>query len=447
MHVLPVVLLLLLPSLAPAQGNGVTLMSRTDQYSDYNDVWGYTAPDGREYAILGTTTGTAIYNCTNPSAPYRTGFISGDFSTWRDMKTYREYAYIVTEGGRGVQIISLADPENPFLVKKWGNSAVDHAHNIAIDLDRGMAYIAGESTGMPVLDLSDPENPVKVATYTAFYVHDLHVQDGLAHLAEIFDGRYRIVGVDNLPSFPSKDSVRTPGNFTHTAWVNEDNTLAVTTDESSSGRITLYDVSVPTNIRQRSAWTLNPNSIVHNAFIRGSRVYASWYTSGFACVDVSNPAQPTFVGSYDTSTKTGDYDGAWGCYPFTPSGHVYISDRDRGLFILKVDDDTESMALTGDNSVATGQTVSYQLDHGPTLAPWFLVRAFNLGGTVFSGHNFDVGGTTTIVHNGVTDASGAATFTSAPIPSSASGLTIYLEAAALKDGLWYDSNPLTLNVQ
>jgi choice-of-anchor B domain-containing protein len=447
MRILPALALLLLPAALPAQGNGVTKVSRTDQYSDYNDVWGYTAPDGREYALLGTTTGTAIYNCTDPAAPYRTGFIGGAVSTWRDMKTYGNYAYVVTEGGTGVQIISLADPENPFLVKTWGTGIVAHAHNIAIDLGTGLAYIPGTSTGTPVIDLADPENPVLVATYSQFYVHDMHVQDGLAHLAEIYEGKYRIVGVDNLPNFPVKDSIRTPGDFTHATWVNESNTICAVTDESSGGKITIYDVSNPTNIVKLSTYTINPNVIVHNVFIRGSRIYASWYTEGFVCIDISNPSNPTLVGDYDTSTDTGTYDGAWGCYPFAPSGHVYISDRLNGLYILKVNDDTETMALTGDTSVATGQTASFQVQHGPTSAPWWLVRSFTLNGMVFQGHNFDVDGSNVIVTSGTTDAAGKASFTSATIPPNASGFTFYLEAASLKDGVWYDSNPLALTVQ
>ncbi|MBC8328745.1 MAG: hypothetical protein H8E31_08360 [Planctomycetes bacterium] len=50
-------------------------------------------------------------------------------------------------------------------------------------------------------------------------------------------------------------------------------------------------------------------------------------------------------------------------------------------------------------------------------------------------------------HAGTTDAAGSASFTSAPIPSGAAGLTVYLEAAAAKAGFWYDSNPLTLVIQ
>jgi len=34
----------------------------------YNDCWGYTAPDGREYALLGVRTGTSIVDITETGA-------------------------------------------------------------------------------------------------------------------------------------------------------------------------------------------------------------------------------------------------------------------------------------------------------------------------------------------------------------------------------------------
>ncbi|MDA0668000.1 MAG: choice-of-anchor B family protein [Planctomycetota bacterium] len=330
----------------PAQGNGVTLMSNVDQYSFYNDIWGYTAPDGREYAILGTRDGTAFYNCSNPSAPYRVGFISGPSSTWRDMKTLGPYCYIVTEGGAGMQIVSLVNPEVPVLLQTWGTSIWSHAHNIAIDVGAGMAYICGATGGVPVINLSNPTSPVLAATYTARYVHDAHVQNGLAHFAEINDGDYRIVSVASLPSFPSQDSIQTPGNFTHNTWANAGNTVCATSDESSGGGLALYDTSTPTNIQFLSRYDVS-GATIHNATILGDRVYASWYTAGFVCLDISNPANPQVFGSYDTNAASGTgYDGAWGVYPFTQNGMTYVSDMDNGLFVLRVDGPVMDIAHT-----------------------------------------------------------------------------------------------------
>ena len=44
-----------------------------------------------------------------PSNPQQVGYVSGPGSLWRDVKVYDQYAYIVSEGGSGIQVVSLAN--------------------------------------------------------------------------------------------------------------------------------------------------------------------------------------------------------------------------------------------------------------------------------------------------------------------------------------------------
>ncbi|HNO06752.1 MAG TPA: carboxypeptidase regulatory-like domain-containing protein, partial [Flavobacteriales bacterium] len=49
-----------------------------------------------------------------------------------------------------------------------------------------------------------------------------------------------------------------------------------------------------------------------------------------------DPTNIVEVGRFDTSPLTGDgFDGAWGVYPFLPSGRLLVSDIQEGLFILE----------------------------------------------------------------------------------------------------------------
>ncbi|MGH2570128.1 MAG: hypothetical protein ACRDGR_02805, partial [bacterium] len=73
---------------ALAQSSNVILKSNLDQYSGYNDCWGYTAPNGDEYALLGTNTGLSVVNIVDPENPYETGFFAGSGSLWREIKTF-----------------------------------------------------------------------------------------------------------------------------------------------------------------------------------------------------------------------------------------------------------------------------------------------------------------------------------------------------------------------
>ena len=67
-------LTLLLSALAApaAQADGVILQAKVDPGANCNDIWGYVAPNGDEYALVGTTSGLVVYNCVDPQAPYQT---------------------------------------------------------------------------------------------------------------------------------------------------------------------------------------------------------------------------------------------------------------------------------------------------------------------------------------------------------------------------------------
>ena len=64
-----------------------------------NDCWGYVSPSGREYALMGTSSGTAIVEVTDPGNAQVVDILDGPNSLWRDIKTYGTYMYCVSEGG------------------------------------------------------------------------------------------------------------------------------------------------------------------------------------------------------------------------------------------------------------------------------------------------------------------------------------------------------------
>ena len=117
--------LLLLATHARAQ-NGLHLVGHFDQKHgstsglSYNGSWGYVGPDGREYAILGTATGTQIVEITDTANIHEIAHITGPTSIWREMRTYKDRLYVVTENGGGTQIIDLSQlPDTATLVKSF----------------------------------------------------------------------------------------------------------------------------------------------------------------------------------------------------------------------------------------------------------------------------------------------------------------------------------------
>src|SRR5262245_47328042 len=77
--------------------------------------WGYTAPDGRRFALTGTSAGLSIVDVSKPKSPRKVALIPGPHSLWREVKTYSHYAYVTTEANHGLDIVDLADPDHPRL--------------------------------------------------------------------------------------------------------------------------------------------------------------------------------------------------------------------------------------------------------------------------------------------------------------------------------------------
>ena len=312
-----------------------TLLARFESPGQaYNDVWGYVGPGGSEYAILGTEKGTFIVDCSDPTSPKQRAFFPGPNSGWRDMRTYRNYLYVVTEGGGGMQIIDLADPDNPQLLKTWGQSVFSNAHNISIDIGTGLAYPCGTNNGIPIIDLSgDPENPVHIGQYTTTYVHDLCVQDGYAHLGEINNGRYSILDVSRAPNTRTLGSASV--NKCHNAWPSRDGQIAVATTENLAGGVSIFDISDKRLPIRTSLFFTGGFASVHNAYMKDRVCHMSYYNEGYVAVDLSDPTKPRKIASFDTIATSGaGFTGAWGCYPFQPSGVIYVSDRTNGLFLI-----------------------------------------------------------------------------------------------------------------
>ena len=321
-----------------AQQLNTDLLSNLDQYHSvgYNDIWGYTDPNGREYALLGVYTGTSVIDITDPYNPVEVAFVNGSNSIWRDIKTHDHYMYMVSEGGSGLQIVDLSDLPNGVTFIGNNTSYFTTAHNIFIA--DGYAYVVGANngSGIHILDLSDPVNPIQSSYYSASgYVHDVYVYDDTIYASS--EDTYDVVNVSNKlnPQLVSQ-SAALPGIYAHSGWLTEDKRYFVACEEFNVRDVTVWD------LQDRSTWDLvvptwqmPENTPTHNVFIRGQYAYMSYYKDGFVCLDVSDPTNPVYVGRYDTyPSSTGTYEGAWGCYPFFPSGNVIISDISTGLYVL-----------------------------------------------------------------------------------------------------------------
>ncbi|MCR9173134.1 MAG: choice-of-anchor B family protein [bacterium] len=310
-----------------------------------NDIWGYTDELGNEYALVGGTKGTSVVDISDPTSPVEVFYEPGIESTWRDLKTVGDYAYVTTEANNGLLIIDLSPlPQSTTLPVTYyygdlTNGIWNSAHNLYAN-DEGYVYIFGADRGnggVIILDVTvDPMNPVEVGEFDNWYVHDGYVENDTMYLGHISDGFFSIVDVTDKANPVLLGTQTTPSTFTHNVWTRQGG-YAFTTDEVSDAYLAAYDISDPSNIVEVDRIQSSPGAgvIPHNAHVLGNYLITSYYSDGVVVHDITHPYNMVEVANYDTyPTQTTGYDGCWGVYPYFSSGLMVASDRDYGMFVL-----------------------------------------------------------------------------------------------------------------
>ncbi|MFG0285207.1 MAG: choice-of-anchor B family protein [Phycisphaerales bacterium JB039] len=343
-----------------------------------NDIWGYTSPSGREYAIMGLEAGYGFVEITDPTAPVVLDVISGPASTWHDVKVIGEYAYGVSEAGSGIQVMDLSQIDSGIVRHVIDKTQAGHrsTHNIVSNPDSGYLYLVGgniASGGLVAVDTTNPEDPTIVGQWSSFYVHDAQV---VSYDSGPYAGReiafclgglssgwsstgLRIVDVtDKSNMFTITEVFWTAAGYAHQGWLSEDRKYFYVDDEldEEQGKVpvtttrifNVEDISNPSFV---GTFTSGMPSTDHNLYVKGNRIYEANYTSGVRVFDNTDPENPVQIAWFDTHPETdaSGYNGMWGVYPFFESGTIICSDRSRGLFVLEVDSDsTCRVDLTGD---------------------------------------------------------------------------------------------------
>tara|TARA_R110002072_G_scaffold42064_9_gene117762 strand:- start:41098 stop:43323 length:2226 start_codon:yes stop_codon:yes gene_type:complete len=343
-----------------------------------NDCWGYVSTSGKEYAIMGLMGGYGFVDITNPSSPIIVDKINGPTSMWHDVKVVGEYAYGVSEGGSGVQVMDLSDIDsgNVSLVTNWESGGYSTTHNIIVNEEAGTLWLAGANVGNGGLlhvDISNPASPSFDGGWTEMYVHDAQVvtwHDGaldgreLAFVAGGFSGGFqstglRIVDVTNPNNPTTLSTVFYPNaGYAHQVWLSTDRKYLYLNDELDEGATVsvtttrIINVEDPANPFLVDTYTTGKAAIDHNLYTRDHVVYQANYRSGLRVFDALDPTNPVEVAYFDTfpGSDSAEFNGAWSSYPFFPSGNIIVSDIERGLFVMRVDAPLRPLALAADGS-------------------------------------------------------------------------------------------------
>lgn len=326
----------------------------------YNEVWGYVDCEGGEYAILGSASRVHFIDLADPSNVEEiASFAGGQTTVWRDMKTYKDRAYAVSDNtNEGLMIFDLSDLPNSVTKTYQSTEFFGKSHNIFIDEEHGRLYSVGTDTrngGVIVLDLNDdPDNPTLLASVNfpadpssgQGYAHDIYVRDNIAYGSHGYLGFFIWDMTD--PTTPILLASQNTGGYNHSSWVSENGDFAIYAEEVPIGRplgvINLENLANNfIEIDHTFKFPLNPNddnNRPHNPFIRGDYLFCSYYHDGIQVFDVSDPLNPFTAAYYDTNpsdTAYAGFEGNWGAYPFLPSGLILASDVLTGLYVLELD--------------------------------------------------------------------------------------------------------------
>tara|TARA_S200000501_G_scaffold224044_1_gene210085 strand:+ start:341 stop:1588 length:1248 start_codon:yes stop_codon:yes gene_type:complete len=354
--------------------NGYDLLAHLDlsKFDSYqgNDSWGWTDhTTQKEYVLMGLDNGTGFVDISDPANPILLGKLSTatESSIWRDIKVYKNYAYVVSEAtDHGIQVFDLTrlrgvEAPQSFTADQILRT-VPTAHNIVINPESGFAYLVGTSRnnvfngGVYFLDLNNTESYRFVGGYgRGGYSHDAQVvnyygPDMDYTGKEIFLGsnesKLVIVDVTDKQNPFTISEVSYPNSaYTHQGWFDQDQRFFILgdeLDESSIGgktRTLVFDLKDLDNPLLYHSYFGTTNAIDHNGYVKGDLFYLANYTAGIRVIDISDLENKNMseIGFFDTfpNQNSTTFDGAWNVYPFFESGVIAISDINGGLFLIK----------------------------------------------------------------------------------------------------------------
>ena len=338
---------------------------------------------------MGRIDGTSFVDVTNPSNPVYVGNLpkpdSSNTSVWRDIKVYKNHAYVVADnaGTHGIQVVDLTKlrdfegtPLQLEMDAHYGN--VHSVHNIVINESTGYAYAVGSSGGgqtcgggLHMVNIQDPTNPTFAGCFAdpstgrsgTGYTHDAqcvtyHGPD------EEYKGQEICIGANetalSIADVTDKENPKALSTasypdygYVHQGWLTEDHRYFFSNDELDEltgnveqTRTLVWDVSDLDDPQFVREFKFDNKSSDHNLYIKGDTMYQSNYVSGLQVVDISDPENPKKVGYFDTEPFGKDepgFSGTWSNYPYFESGTIIMTSGREGLFILDKSTDTQEM--------------------------------------------------------------------------------------------------------
>ncbi|MGE0042456.1 MAG: Ig-like domain-containing protein, partial [Vicinamibacterales bacterium] len=210
-------------------GRGIVRDRRT------SDLWVWTAPDGRDYAVTGTwgADGHAnFWDVTDPKTPRLVDTIRVDARTVNDVKISEDgkTAVISREGAsnrkNGLVVLDVSNPsEGVKVLSRYDDQLTGGVHNVFI-YDKHV-YAVSNGQRFDIINIEDPSSPTRVGRFEldtpGHGIHDVWIADGVAFSSNWADGVVAIdlggAGKGGSPRNPVQiGSYKYPSGWNHAAF-------------------------------------------------------------------------------------------------------------------------------------------------------------------------------------------------------------------------------------
>lgn len=343
----------------------------------FTDIWGYTF-GAQEWIALGCynagAPGVSFIEVTNPLSPVERAFwtiplaAGGQPATLIDIKASPFNLYIVGNNVAGFKNIKLTNPNAPvdlgqqFAAGANSFNVVNGCGALQVDPWLGRLYVAGTNIGTVVYDLgflgATGDTPAYLGAAIAYnatnpprdYAIQLCAFANTLFVANTFNGAIEVF-TETLGPYAATlgGRVRTPNGWAHNVWaagfpLGPVGNVMAATDEIHGSGIAIYDIATPTAPRFIKTVSIEKRAIPHDTYVsaNGQFIHSSWYSEGYARINVTDRFNPYVDARYDTTPlgTAGGFSGAWGCHCFLPSAvsanRIVLSDANSGLHIIQV---------------------------------------------------------------------------------------------------------------
>ncbi len=235
----------------------------------------------------------------------------------RDIQISGNYTYIA-DGRNGLVVADVSNPVLPFVAGQKANSG----NGLGIALNGNFAYLADGEAGVSEYNVSNAANPLLTGSVvTDNWAQDIVIRNNIGYVAvDVLGLQLLNLSIPGLPS-----AAGSAFDLTGTSYgvaLHENYALLA----SGGAGLHLVDVTLPAQPALVS--TYNTPGSAYDVFVSDNKAYVADSQGGLIIIDISNPAIPQALGQ---STIPGDARQV-----IVAGSYAFVADWNHGLRIFNI---------------------------------------------------------------------------------------------------------------